>query len=45
MECPFYKMIDELQNDPESRVRISNYICNIGMDILSDRMIKDEPKE
>lgn len=45
VECPFYKMIDELQNDPESRVRISNYICNIGMDILSDRMIKDEPKE
>lgn len=45
VECPFYKMIDELQNDPESRMRISNYICNIGMDILSDRVIQNEPKE
>ena len=45
MECPFYKMIDELQNDQESRVRISNYICNIGMDIVSDRAVKNEPKE
>lgn len=45
VECPFYKMIDELQNDSDSRVRISNYICNIGMDIVSDRVILDEPKE
>lgn len=43
-ECPFYKMVDDLQNDPDSRVRISNYICNIGMDILSDRDIMTEPK-
>ena len=43
-ECPFYKMVDDLQNDPDSRVRISNYICNIGMDILSDRVVIDEPK-
>lgn len=43
-ECPFYKMVDDLQNDPDSRVHISNYICNIGMDILSDRVVIDEPK-
>ena len=44
-ECPFYKMVDDLQNDPDSRVHISNYIWNIGMDILIDRDIMTEPKE
>lgn len=45
IECPFYKMIDELQDDPDSRMRISNYICNIGIDILTDREIMAAPVE
>lgn len=42
--CPFYKIVDELQKDPESRVRISNYICNIGLEMISDRSVEEAPK-
>lgn len=44
-KCPFYNMVIELQKDSESRVRISNYICNVGLDIVADRISLIEPRE
>lgn len=41
--CPFYNMVDELQKDPESRIRISNYICNIGLGVVANRDVMDMP--
>ena len=36
-ECPFYKMINELQADSSSRIAVSNYICSIVMRKMEDR--------
>lgn len=35
-ECPFYKMVRTLQDDRDSRVAVSNYICNKVFDMISD---------
>lgn len=42
--CPFYKMVDELQNDKESRIKISNYICDKARTIISDMSVKKQPE-
>lgn len=41
-ECPFYKMIDELQADSSSRIAVSNYICSIVMRKMEDRGLFEE---
>ena len=42
-ECPFYKMIDELQADPFSRIAVSNNICSVVMRKLEDRTLDNTP--
>lgn len=41
--CPFYKMINELQADPQCRIAVSNNICNVVMRKLEDRTSSEAP--
>ena len=42
--CPFYGMVKELQNDQESRIEISNYICDKARTIISNMSVKKQPE-
>lgn len=42
--CPFYTMIDELQNDQESRIKISDYMCNRAIEIINDIDMQHQPE-
>lgn len=42
--CPFYTMIDELQEDEESRTKISDYMCSRAIIIIEDMGIQKQPE-
>lgn len=42
--CPFYRMVKALQNDQESRTKISNYMCDKARMIISDMNLEKQPE-
>ena len=44
INCPFYKMVKELQSDQDSRVAISNYICSKAFNMIGDLKETQEPQ-
>ena len=42
--CPFYRMVKALQNDQESRTKISDYMCDKARMIISDMNLEKQPE-
>ena len=42
--CPFYGMVNELDGDRDSRITISNYICQNAFNILGNLQISQNPE-
>lgn len=42
--CPFYGMVNELDKDRDSRITVSNYICQNAFNILGNLQISQNPE-
>lgn len=42
--CPFYKIIDDLQSDEENRLKISDYMCSKIMQTIGDMSTINQPE-